>query len=92
MKVIQNWQKILFLCVKYLIVLQSLFYLKGKIFSQVVSILNTMSSNNSVIINLSLLLPGPQIVIYCINTPPKYISSVITLPSSPYRHMPVIPW
>ena len=29
MKIIQNWQKILFLCVKYVIVLQSLFYLKG---------------------------------------------------------------
>ena len=32
MKVLQNWQKILFLCLKYVSVLQLIFYFKGKNF------------------------------------------------------------
>ena len=32
MKVLQNCQKILFLCLKYVIVLQLIFYFKGKNF------------------------------------------------------------
>ena len=32
MKVLQNWQEILFLCLKYVSVLQLIFYFKGKNF------------------------------------------------------------
>ena len=42
MKDLQNWQKILFLCLKYVSVLQLIFYFKGKIFFfQLYSTLNS---------------------------------------------------
>ena len=42
MKVLQNWQKILFLCLKYVSVLQLIFYFKGKnFFFQLYSTLKT---------------------------------------------------
>ena len=48
MKVLENWQKILFLCLKYLSVLQLIFYFKGKFFFQLYSTLNHVINQVSI--------------------------------------------